>query len=96
VRPVRDGRVQGQTPEGVFDLGGNVWEWCRDWWSEYLSDERTDPLGPPTGSVRVVRGASFFNTPYDLRGVNRYSSAPDVSNVSLGFRVVWSAAERLD
>lgn len=96
VRPVRDGRAQGQTPDRVFDLAGNVWEWCRDWSSEYLSDERTDPLGPPSGSMRVVRGGSFFNTPYDLRGVNRYSSAPDVSNVALGFRVVWSAGEGPD
>jgi formylglycine-generating enzyme required for sulfatase activity len=36
-----------------------------------------------------VRGGSFFNVPYDLRGVNRYSSPPDVRNGSLGFRVVW-------
>jgi formylglycine-generating enzyme required for sulfatase activity len=91
VRPVRDGRDRGQTPEQVFDLAGNVWEWCRDWSGDYTSGEQMDPLGPPSGSARAVRGGSFFNLPYDLRAVNRYRSAPDVRNVSLGFRVVWSA-----
>jgi formylglycine-generating enzyme required for sulfatase activity len=91
VRPIGDGRAGGQTPEQVHDLAGNVWEWCRDWSVEYGAEQQTDPLGPPSGSARVVRGGSFFNLPYDLRGVNRYRSAPDVRNVSLGFRVVWSA-----
>ena len=91
VRLVRDGRGPGQTPEQVYDLAGNVWEWCRDWSGGYTPEERTDPLGPPTGSARVVRGGSFFNVPYDLRGVNRYGSPVDVRNVALGFRVVWAA-----
>lgn len=87
--PVKDGRDQGTTPEQVYDLAGNVWEWCRDWYGDYFGGDRKDPLGPTTGSARVVRGGSFFNVPYDLRGVNRYSSPPDVRNGSLGFRVVW-------
>jgi hypothetical protein len=92
VRPVKSGRAEGQTPEQVYDLAGNVWEWSRDWFGEYSSGLQKDPLGPPTGSARVVRGGSFLNAGYDLRGVNRYSSPPDVRDPSLGFRVVWLAA----
>jgi hypothetical protein len=95
-RPVRTGRDQGQTPEEVYDLAGNAWEWCRDWWGDYSADDRQDPLGAPTGSARVVRGGSFLNIPYDLRGVNRYSSAPEVRDPALGFRVVWSVEEAAD
>jgi hypothetical protein len=96
VRSVREGRGQGRTPAGIDDLAGNVWEWCRDWAGGYTVQQQTDPLGPPTGSARVVRGGSFFNLPYDLRSVNRYSSAPDVRNAALGFRVVWSMADGTD
>jgi len=89
--PVRNGRDQGRTPEQVYDLAGNAWEWCRDWYGVYGQSEK-DPLGPSGGSARVVRGGSFFNSPYELRGVNRYSSGPEERNKSLGFRVVWRTA----
>ena len=88
-RPVRAGRDQGATIQQVYDLAGNVWEWCRDWSGGYDDGEQADPLGPATGSSRAVRGGSFFNLPYDLRGVNRYSSPPEVRNIALGFRVAW-------
>ena len=87
--PVGDGREQGETPEQVSDLAGNVWEWCRDWYADYTAGEQRDPRGPRTGSMRVVRGGSFLNSPYELRGVNRYNSAPEIRDGSLGFRVVW-------
>jgi formylglycine-generating enzyme required for sulfatase activity len=95
-QPVKDGREQGQTPQQVSDLAGNVWEWCRDWYADYSAGERRDPLGPQTGSMRVVRGGSFLNSNYDLRGVNRYNSAPEVRHESLGFRVVWSPSAAQD
>ena len=91
LRPVKADRDAGRTPEQVYDLAGSVWEWCRDWYGDYSGGDRMDPLGPPAGSARVVRGGSFFNVPYDLRGANRYSSAPDVRDEGLGFRVVWPA-----
>ena len=87
--PAGTGRDDGRTPEQVYDLAGNAWEWCRDRYDAYLDGDRADPLGASTGSARVVRGGSFFNVPYDLRGTNRYSSTPAVRNDSLGFRVVW-------
>jgi formylglycine-generating enzyme required for sulfatase activity len=94
--PVKDGRDQGKTPDQVYDLAGNAWEWCRDWFGDYSAGDRRDPLGPTTGSARIVRGGSFFNVPYDLRGVNRYSSVPEVRNEGLGFRVVWPATTAKD
>ena len=93
LRAAREGRAQ--TPEQVYDLAGNAWEWCRDWSGDYTAAERKDPLGPATGSARVVRGGSFLNIPYDLRGANRYRSAPEVRDPSLGFRVVWSVENEL-
>ena len=94
--PVRIGREQGATPQQVSDLAGNVWEWCRDWYTDYSAGELRDPLGPRTGSTRVVRGGSFLNSTYELRGVNRYNSTPDTRNESLGFRVVWPAGAAQD
>ena len=94
--PVRAGRDPGKTPDQVYDLAGNVWEWCRDWYGDYAAGERRDPLGPPTGSARVLRGGSFFNLPYDLRSVNRLGSSPETRNRSVGFRVVWPAAGAQD
>ena len=96
LKPVKTRREEGKTPEGVYDLAGNVWEWCRDWFANYPSSEQTDPLGPASGSARVLRGGSFYSSPDLLRGAHRYQfSAYDRVDYN-GFRVVWSAAGRLD
>jgi hypothetical protein len=57
-----DAYPKGATPEGVFDLAGNVWEWCRDGQRVYDGEPKNDPTGPDGGS-RVLRGRSFFELP---------------------------------
>lgn len=91
LQPVKVGRDQGKTPEGVYDLAGNVWEWCRDWYGPYPLQGQSDPLGPPIGVVRVVRGGSFDYDRMSVRGAYRDRYNPEGRDGGGGFRVVWSA-----
>ena len=89
-------RIAGRTPDGLDDMAGNVWEWCRDLFGDYGEGSSVDPLGP-TGreadagpSLRVLRGGSFLNDADFLRAALRLRSTPDNRNLSFGFRVVSS------
>jgi formylglycine-generating enzyme required for sulfatase activity len=87
----------GATPERVFDLAGNVWEWCADWFAgRYREGELIDPPGPTQGTFRVLRGGSFYNEPSALRGAYRHVFHPGVRGADLGFRLVWGSAPGLD
>ena len=77
-------------PFGLYDLNGNVWGWCQDWWdSDYYAESPTeDPAGPSSGSSRVLRGGSWLNASANLRSARRGGSSPGSRNCSVGFRVV--------
>ena len=72
---------------GIYDMSGNVWEWCWDYEAKYSSESQTNPKGASTGSYRVVRGGSWSNYDKYCRVANRCSSYPESSSRSLGFRL---------
>ena len=87
----KPGLVRRKKPNtwGLYDMHGNVWEWCSDWYAEDSSQLALDPQGPLEGSERIIRGGGFFSAIVaDHRSAMRRAERPGSSHPEIGFRVV--------
>ncbi|MCL2834508.1 MAG: SUMF1/EgtB/PvdO family nonheme iron enzyme [Treponema sp.] len=92
---IRDGFVEtspigsfSANPWGLYDMHGNVWEWCWDWYGNYITDAQIDPTGPSSGTNRVYRGGSWGDNAQAVRSAYRGNYNPSFQSFDLGFRVV--------
>ncbi|MGE5341985.1 MAG: formylglycine-generating enzyme family protein [Candidatus Omnitrophota bacterium] len=72
---------------GLYEMHGNVWEWCSDWYGDYPIEQATNPKGPDSGADRVLRGGSWFYFGQDLRSALRGRVDPDARDADIGFRL---------
>jgi formylglycine-generating enzyme required for sulfatase activity len=81
--------VKGKAPNelGLYDMSGNLWEWCWDFFGEYPAGPVTDPMGVTDSPRRVLRGGAWFTPVHLMRVTNRYWNTPTFKVNSVGFRV---------
>ncbi|MCP4699889.1 MAG: SUMF1/EgtB/PvdO family nonheme iron enzyme [Gammaproteobacteria bacterium] len=78
---------------GLYQMHGNVWEWCQDWYSSYPQDTVSDPAGPDSGTDRVLRGGSWYNYGLYTRSALRNRCRPDYRFDQIGFRLARGQVE---
>jgi formylglycine-generating enzyme required for sulfatase activity len=72
---------------GTYDMSGNVWEWCYDWYGGYPSSSQRGPVGPDSGSHRIIRGGAWLQSADDCRVTTRQYRRPEEKTVYIGFRL---------
>ena len=89
-------RAKEPNPWGLYDIHGNVWEWCNDWYGPYKKEEENNPLGEENGTKRIIRGGNAAVPADMVRSAYRRAEQPSCKSLTIGFRVSFPGEIRKD